>query len=224
MSLINEALKRAGSNPPANPPAAAAVTSDSAKGMKPVPSQSSVEGPPFGWIAAIVVLLAAGSWFLDRAWSAKTSTAATSGTPATVGNVKSTNQKPASSPSNPVVAAAPNPIKVTAREHPVSRVSNVRTASSSDVPPVRTTASVTPGSAPSPNSVGVAIDNSVLGPVPEPNLKLKAIFFNPRNPSAIINTKSVFKGDRVEGGRVKDIDRDRVLVDWHGREIELTLP
>jgi len=40
---------------------------------------------------------------------------------------------------------------------------------------------------------------------PKPELKLQGIFFNPRRPSAVINGRTVYVGDRVSGARVTAI-------------------
>ena len=49
--------------------------------------------------------------------------------------------------------------------------------------------------------VGAAL-SEVLKPAP---LKLQGIFFNPQNPSAVVNGRSVYLGDRVNGFRVMGI-------------------
>jgi hypothetical protein len=42
-------------------------------------------------------------------------------------------------------------------------------------------------------------------PLPPPPLKLQGIFFNPRSPSAVVNDRTVYVGDRVNGFRVQAI-------------------
>jgi len=43
---------------------------------------------------------------------------------------------------------------------------------------------------------------SVVEPAQPPEPKLQGIFFNPRNPSAVVNGKTVYVGDKVNGLRV----------------------
>lgn len=45
---------------------------------------------------------------------------------------------------------------------------------------------------------------------PPPPLKLQGIFFNPRSPSAVVNGRTVYVGDRVNGFRVLAIKPDAV--------------
>lgn len=62
-------------------------------------------------------------------------------------------------------------------------------------------------------------------PVPAfPPLKLQGIIWNPRRPSAVINGKSLFVGEKVERAVVVAIEQDTVKVTWNGEERVLTLP
>ena len=56
-----------------------------------------------------------------------------------------------------------------------------------------------------------------------PELKLQGVFYRPANPSAMINAKSVYKGDRIDGARVIAIGRDTVTVEWKGQRKVLTI-
>lgn len=56
-----------------------------------------------------------------------------------------------------------------------------------------------------------------------PNLKLQGVIWNPKRPSAVINGKSLFKGERVERAEVTEITSDSVTVVWKGEERVLTL-
>ena len=56
-----------------------------------------------------------------------------------------------------------------------------------------------------------------------PELRLQGVFYRPANPSAMINAKSVFKGDRIDGARVIAIGRDTVTVEWKGQRKVLTI-
>jgi len=47
---------------------------------------------------------------------------------------------------------------------------------------------------------------------PMPEFKLQGIFYNPRSPSAVVNGKTVYVGDRVTGFRVFTITPDAVTL------------
>jgi hypothetical protein len=56
-----------------------------------------------------------------------------------------------------------------------------------------------------------------------PKLKLQGIYFRRTNPSVLINGRTLFIGDRVEGTRVVTIDRQTVTVEFGGQISLLTL-
>jgi hypothetical protein len=56
-----------------------------------------------------------------------------------------------------------------------------------------------------------------------PKLKLQGIYFRRTNPSVLINGRTLFIGDRVEGARVVTIDRQIVTVEFGGQVSLLTL-
>lgn len=57
-----------------------------------------------------------------------------------------------------------------------------------------------------------------------PALKLQGIFYRSNNPSAMINSKTVFRGDTLEGVRVVTITRSSVTLEFAGQTKVLTLP
>ena len=59
-------------------------------------------------------------------------------------------------------------------------------------------------------------------PIPAP-LKLQGIFYRPTNPSAVVNSRTVFVGDIIANGKVKAIDRQSVTIDLGGETKVLTL-
>lgn len=82
-------------------------------------------------------------------------------------------------------------------EVPAANVSSE--AVDSTTPP----ASNEPAAEPNPNGTPlVAAIAEAIKPAP---LKLQGIFFNPQNPSAVVNGRSVYLGDRVGGFRVMGI-------------------
>jgi hypothetical protein len=54
-------------------------------------------------------------------------------------------------------------------------------------------------------------------------LRLQAVIFNPRRPSAIINGRTLFIGDRVEEMRVVSITADSATLVGAGRTNRLRL-
>lgn len=57
-----------------------------------------------------------------------------------------------------------------------------------------------------------------------PVLKLQGIFYRPSRPSAMINSKTVFVGDKVAQAKVLAIDRESVTLESDGQTKVLTLP
>jgi len=56
-----------------------------------------------------------------------------------------------------------------------------------------------------------------------PDLKLKGILYRPSNPSAVINNKSVFVGERINDAQVIGITQDSVTVMWNDETRVLTM-
>ena len=56
---------------------------------------------------------------------------------------------------------------------------------------------------------------------PATQLKLQLIVWDESHPSAVINGKIVRSGDGVDGATVTQIDRNRVLLQRDGQEVEL---
>jgi hypothetical protein len=53
-----------------------------------------------------------------------------------------------------------------------------------------------------PDTNGVPVGAALVEALPPPALKLQGIFFNPNNPSAVVNGRTVYLGDRVNGFRL----------------------
>jgi len=58
---------------------------------------------------------------------------------------------------------------------------------------------------------------------PFPKLKLQGIYFRRTNPSVLINGRTLFVGDRIEGARVVTVDRQTVTLEFSGQTNLLTL-
>ena len=66
-----------------------------------------------------------------------------------------------------------------------------------------------------------------IAPAPQPKpapLRLQAIVFNPKRPSALISGKTLFIGDRLGDARVVAIDRESATLVGGGRTNVLSLP
>lgn len=67
-------------------------------------------------------------------------------------------------------------------------------------------------------------NTAAAAPATFPTLKLQGVIWSPRRPSAVINGKSLFVGEKVERAVVTAIEQDSVKVTWNGQERVLTLP
>ena len=61
-------------------------------------------------------------------------------------------------------------------------------------------------------------------PASPPTLRLQAIFFRLKNPSVMINSKTLAVGDQIEGARLISIERSQVSLDFNGTLMVLRLP
>lgn len=72
-----------------------------------------------------------------------------------------------------------------------------------------------------------ATDSAAIAPTPQPKpapLRLQAIVFDPRRPSALISGKTLFIGDKLGDARVIAIDRDSATLVGAGKTNILSLP
>jgi hypothetical protein len=147
--------------------------------------------------------------------------------------------------SSPSPAAANSPLNVAARALPSEQAAPVPAAESPSSPVTRpvasSTTSVKPtvasvpdssgnsnGSIPNTNLTATASDitdsNRVSGAeLPPAPLKLQGIVYNPHRPSALINGRVVFVGDRVRDLKVTAIHASDVLLTGEGRTNLLSL-
>lgn len=177
MSLINDAIKRAGQTP-APPPTPSATTA----GMHAVDLQPSQSFPWVLIIAILTPVFGLAVWFIVKGWElSKTPKPAE----ATV-NARAQALAPAPLAIPPTVPLASNPPAPVVVQAP---------------PPV-------PAEPPKPAF---------------PHLRLQGIFWRPSRPSAVINSKTVYVGDRLETARVTGIDRETVTVQWESETKVLTL-
>lgn len=225
MSLINEALKRTRANlkNPRGP--------GSDAGMHPV------EGAPasrrrWGLAALAVCLLGLAGLFLAKPWHKKPGPAAEHRALPAVG--KNTVRQADSSPGGGRLAAgvatlASAQALATSRTQAFSNLSAVVEApapgarASQSAPAAVQTATQAVASArpavPPASSAPAATASSKL---PFPALKLQGIFFRSSNPSALINSQTVFQGEKVQDVKVVNIEPERVTVEWNGQTRVLT--
>jgi hypothetical protein len=73
---------------------------------------------------------------------------------------------------------------------------------------------------------GIAVAQPIPNPAPVasfPELKLQGIYYRPANPSVVINTKTLYRGDKIQQAQVTQITKDSVTVVWHGETKVLTM-
>ena len=86
--------------------------------------------------------------------------------------------------------------------------------------------------APTPSNQSITViatnvsTNAVVPAEPQfPTLKLQGVFYRPGNPSAIINSKTVYRGDKVDEARILAIGKTNVTVEWKGeRRVLIVAP
>ena len=178
MSLINDAIKRAGQAPTAQPTA-----EQTAAGMRPIEYQRSSRFP---WVIVISILtpvFGLAIWFIVKGWE----------------------MSKASPPQG------------------TDAVANARVQSVAAVP-TPDAGAVGFQVAPTPMIVTQVVAAPVEPSAPAfPKLRLQGIYWRPARPSAVINAKTVYIGDKVETARVTAIDHESVTVQWESQTKVLTL-
>jgi hypothetical protein len=201
MSLINDALKQA----KATQPALTSVASGPA--LRPVEPARRSRGTGFLLPAVILVVLVLAlillwQWFhggADLQVRAKTI------------------------PSAELVAATPTPAPVAAVPAIVPTTPAPAISTPAPVPASAETVKVADASATVP-AVTPAVAVEPAKPQP-PTYKVQSIFYSPKKPSAVINGKLVYLGQRVSGASVVEITADSVtLVTSGGQTNVLELP
>ena len=210
MSLINDALKRAKQAQQESADAPAPVPH-----LRPVePAQESARhglglAVPIG-LAVIALLGLMLFWVL---WKKEGSVVTPTNRVALSVAARAPAVEPASTPA-PAPTAPPDASAPAHEARPSIPEPAVASSSASITNP----AAVTSESA---DSNHVASIESA--PPTPPPLKLQSIVYNPRSPSAMINGRVVFVGDRVRDLRVAAIHRDEVVLVGTGRTNLLSL-
>ena len=178
MSLINDAIKRAGQTPAAQP-----TPAQTTSGMRPIDYQQPSRFPWAIVISILTPLFGLAIWFIVKGWELS---------------------KASPPPVTEVVANA--------------RVQPTATLQTLDA------ATIGFQVAPTPMIVTQVVAAATESSIPTfPKLKLQGIYWRPARPSAVINAKTVYIGDKVEAARVTAIDHESVTVQWESESKVLTL-
>ncbi len=127
-------------------------------------------------------------------------------------------------PTPPAPAPQPGAAAAVARPEPVA--SPVTTAAPQPAPASETAAIPQPAILPGTTNSAETLVTNVVADTPSvrlPTLRLQGIIFNPSRPSAVVNGKPVFVGDRVGDYRVRRITPDTVTLVAPGRTNLLSL-
>ena len=227
MSLINDALKRASTNP--KPAASIAAASEPTMVAVTAASLASKprQGTPIAMIAGMIALTVVAGWFFLK-WREASSGQQT----VQVASSMKPAPAPASSvqtlPPAPAVAKAATPAAPAAPKQSAPTVAAVTRPEPALQATLPAKASVPPEASAPP----IAVPQSTVAPTPTqakpepppiPELKLQAIVFRMKNPSALINGHHVEVGDEVSGARVSEIQRTTVIIEWHGQKTPLQM-
>jgi len=169
--------------------------------MQPVHSAPKSDASPFGPVLLIVIAIVVvlGGWFLFKGWRGQT----------------------------PTVVTTTPPVETPVVETAVTQPENEMPPAASPTPPVTNltvTTTTEPASAPVTNSPDTDATVAAEPEPPSPPLKLQGIIFRLRNPTAMINGKSLLVGESVSGARVTKIEKDQVTLERDGKTVLLNLP
>ncbi len=208
MSLINDALKRANQQPPPPPggPALRPATPEAAprRGMGLV-------------VPILFVVLALGGLFYVWQSREKEDLTASARVPAGPQNPANEPAPPAPAPRPAAVQPAPAPAPAVSTVPGLAAATNViAQAAALAAAPAPVNAVMEPAPQPAPAEPSAP-------PKPAP-LKLQVIVFDPARPSATINGRTVFVGDKLGPFRVSAITRDSVTLSGSGLDTRLSLP
>lgn len=211
MSLINEALKRAKQAHAENLPPKTSMPP-----MRPVEPEQSEPRKGFGGLVAVglAIVAFAGLLIFFLIWKRDGSPVATVPPGPLPVAAKTLDREPGVSASEsskvPTTSAEPNAASTSngaADYHEKAAPVSPEHASAGSSPEAAQT--VTPVESADSNHLAGAAGPSAPAPTP---LKLQSIVFNPVRPSAMINGRILFVGDRLRELRVMAIHRDNVLL------------
>jgi len=208
MSLINDALKRASqAQPPPLP------DTEKVPPMRHVETKRPSNWPLFVVPVVLLCVLGLAGWFLLKGLAA--------GQKANLGGITTpvaARELPAENPATPEpvpdTPPAPPPTKGAGQPaSPKSRTSPKLVQTRGPTAGSGNVQAVVPGEAVAPESSEPTF----------PSLRLQGLFYRPTRASVVINSKTLYVGDRIENAKVVAIERDSVVVEWGGEKRVLTL-
>jgi len=242
MSLINDALKRATRATRMKPRKPAEITDGSAI-LPTFDKRSNGAGVlPILIVLLVVIGLGYGGWVWWQKKSAPPAVATTvrpkpKGTDLTAKGTGDLKTRPATN--NPIARSRATLEKVQDQNQQGEHVADtmkatpaptkVASAGSQGAPAAPQVATSTPQvtSAPQeatpPQATSVPTEPQQVAHTTPANLRLQAVFFRLKKPSAVINGKTVYEGDDVEGAHVVKIERRSVNIQQDGSVRTLSL-
>lgn len=208
MSLINDALKRASQVQPPPLPDAEKVPP-----MRHVETKRPSTWPFFVVPLVLLCVLGVAGWLLLKGFSAgqqagltamQTPVAARESPPQNVATLEPVPDAPETPPATKG-AEQPTSVKTKATPKPGQKVGAVPGSGAAQAMATEQAA---------------APENAELT---FPSLRLQGLFYRSTNPSVLINSKTLYVGDRIENAKVVAIERDSVVVEWGGEKRVLTL-
>ena len=219
MSLINDALKRAKeAQQQAAPPPPSQMQFRPVEPGQHVQTGFSLSVPVTLTVLALLVLVLAWQWARgNRMTEPREARAVTRTAVQTTAALPSVSTQVASAA--PAPASEPTPLPQT-DSHSIAPSGVVDTLAAID-----SATSASPVVAKEPENE--ATNATAIAPAPQPKpapLRLQAIVFNPKRPSALISGKTLFLGDKLGDARVVAIDRESATLVGAGKTNVLSLP
>jgi len=223
MSQINDALKRAGEAPeppplPGTPPPLPPLPSSAPVGgfrtIPPPPASSGLQMPVIIVSAALCFIVAVASFLVVRGLTRKGANSLKQSLERAAAREKMIPAKDKSANDDAAEAESPKAVSATAKP-----AANAAPRTSTPVP-IRTPSTPAALAAAAPTNRMVT---PIAGTNAFPALKVQGIFYRAKNPSAVLNNKTVFVGDHVFGITVVAITSDSVTVEANGNKKTLTL-
>ena len=216
MSLINDALRRAKDTQQQTP--APPSPNLPFRPVEPAP-QSAGRGqglllPVALVVVALLSLLSAWQWFQQR--NSTGTTEVNARTPRVAPAIPSPQRASA-----PAVASRTQPDATAQPDSPASPATGAATSLAADDAAAATNAPLADV------QESDAAKTAAMAPPPPPKpapLRLQAIVFNPRRPSAMISGKTLFVGDKLGDLRVVAINKDSATLTGGGLTNVLSLP
>jgi hypothetical protein len=177
--------------------------------------QTGQAGLPVYFTPVLLFIISGACWFLVKGWDARRQ-AGIYPAPITV-NAREVSTPPDSA-EDPGSARTDTEYPIPANRQFALNDGPTPTASAAEI----TLAPDAATHAANPSAATLSASAQTEPPV-TPAFKLQGIFYRPSNPSAVVNSKTVYIGDIIYNGRVKAIDRQSVTIDVGGVSQVLTL-